>query len=81
MEKNVYKMKGKDFIPIVGTHTYTSRIRDYHESVGKPKKGTKEFDMAIKGNDNAAIYQVSTGCLSMILAGIAVWKGLEALLK
>ena len=78
--KNVYQMKGKEFVPFLGSKRYTNRIINYWRSNGIPKE-IKEIEESLKGSGNSLMYHSITGVITGIGLGIGVFQGLVALLK
>ena len=77
MNEDFYKLKGIEWVPIVGIKPYINRVNEYL------LKNHKNEDVK-KVNNNirfAAVYQSSIGVLTGIILAGALTLGLEHLLK
>lgn len=76
MEKNIYKMKGKEYIPFFGINPYFDRV--IKEEVNLPSKEVKKIQ---DKTSLAVAYHVISWTLVSLGAGAGALFGLEALLK
>lgn len=56
MEKDVFKMELREYLPHWGRGKYLSRIRNHIKKEGLPKANTMEFYFAVKNSKDAKEY-------------------------